>query len=171
MALRRSKGRSIPQKSRRRTSIWVGTTTIVPTGVSSGAVAIVEVASQVLLSAIGVQGHIARTRARLLSKVTTVDQDPVIGWGIGVFPEGMNVATQCPSVLNDTRESYFAWGVMFALSDGLFTVREAAIMPVDSRGKRRYDNDDRIVLFLEGGATGHGASVFFDIACLVIPDV
>ncbi len=43
-------------------------------------------------------------------------------------------------------------------------------MTIDSKGKRRYTNSDRIVLVLEGVASAHTGLVMSDFDVLVIPD-
>ncbi len=164
--VRRSFGRS----SGRKTSVWVGATNGTPTSVATATVVVEEITSNAILTAIGFQGYIARTRGRIIVTPASAGTDPMVAWGIGVFDVGLTVAAQFPLPVSESRDSYFVWGAVYGGSSTLFDVPAGNFMTVDSKGKRRYTNSDRIMLVLEGVASGHTALVMSDFDVLVIPD-
>jgi len=154
----------------RKLSIWGGVSSATPTTVVSGAFADVEVLGNAGLTAIGLQGHIARTRGMLWGRSATPAEDPLVAFGIGVFDIGLTVAAQFPDPVTEPRDPYFAWGLLYCGSAVAFDVTGANMVKVDSKGKRRYNDSDRVMLVLRGVGSGHTALVYFDMDVLVIPD-
>ncbi len=156
--------------SGRKLSIWLGATTITPTSVTTGSFVAVELVSNTNLTAVGFQGHIARTRGFVAGRPGTAGQDPQITWGLGVFDIGLTVAANFPDPLLEPRDPYFAWGSVFCGSDVVFAISGGQTMRVDSKGKRRYNDADRVMLVLREVGSTHTAVIHFDLDVLVIPD-
>ena len=171
MANRQIRGRAAGsfRSSVRKTSIWAGAFTNTPTSVPSNTVVAQELVPLATLASIGEQGYIARTRGVIVASVATTMQDPVVIWGIGVFPAGLVTAANFPDP-RTSRESFFAFGGLIAQSNLTFEAHVGGMILVDSKGKRRWNADDRIVLILAGATSGHTGLVQFDIDMLVIPD-
>ena len=163
-------GAAILRRSGRKMSVWLGVTSITPTVLASNTVAVFEIASNASLRLAALQGHIARTRGRILCTAQSGTTDPVAVWGIGVFDDGLTVATAFPSPASEPRDPYHAWGGIFGLLTNADATAQANIMEIDSKGKRRYDSSSRVVLVVENLASGHSIEVYFDIEILVIPD-
>ncbi len=163
----RSTGGRFP-RSNRKTSVWAGSTTATPIAVASGAIVATTIVSAAVLQAIGFQGYIARTRGRVVAVPDVGTEDPVVTWAVGVFSDNL---TTFPGPSSQTREPYFAWGTLFALSNVADSLAgPAQVMEIDSKGKRRFIEDQKIVMVVEGAASGHAAEFFFDAECLLIPD-
>ncbi len=141
-----------------------------PITVASGTFAFSVLVTNVALTSIGFQGHIARTRGFVAARPTTAAQDPILTWGIGLFDVGLTVASQFPDPLLEPRDPYFAWGAVYGGNAALFDMSAAQIMRVDSKGKRRYNDSDRVVLVLREAGSGHSIEVYADLDVLVIPD-
>ncbi len=158
------------RSSGRKTSVWVGATNAVPTTVASATAVVEEIVSNAILTAIGFQGYIARTRGRMTVTPAGAGQDPLIAWGIGVFDAGLTTAADFPLPVSESRDPYFAWGAVYGGASTVFDAHAGNTMTIDSKGKRRYTNSDRIVLVLEGVASAHTGLVMSDFDVLVIPD-
>ncbi len=96
--------------------------------------------------------------------------DPLVIFGVGVFNDGLTTAAAFPQPDDEEVDPYMAWGMLFGQSNLAFATRPGGFMAIDSKGKRRFDSDDRIVLLLKGVASGHTALVQLSVFCLVIPD-
>ncbi len=158
------------RSSGRKLSIWLGASSISSQSLATSAFAAVEIVANASLTAVGFQGHIARTRGFLSGRPATALQDPIFTWGLGVFDIGLTVATQFPDPLLEPRDPYFAWGMVYAGSPELFKINAGQTMRVDSKGKRRYNDSDRVMLVLREVGSGHTALAYFDLDVLVIPD-
>ena len=170
MAGRQIVRRSV-RSSGRKLSVWGGVSSATPSSVTTSAFVAVEVLSNTGLTAIGLQGHIARTRGRIMGSPATAGQDPVVAYGIGVFDIGLTVATQFPSPVTEPRDPYMAWGFLYCGGAVAFDIPGPGnVMEIDSKGKRRYNDSDRVMLVIEGVGSGHTSLVYFDIDVLVIPD-
>ncbi len=157
--------------SRRKQSVWTGVHSTTPTSVASDTPIVIEVASSAVILAFGgAEGHIARTRGRIIATAATGAQDPALIWGVGVFDEGLTTATAFPQPDDETLEPYFAWGMCFGQTDIALATRPGSVMDIDSKAKRRYGDTDRIILMLKGVASGHTLSVQFQVICLLIKD-
>ena len=170
MARGQSVRRSFVRSSGRKTSIWVGATNSTPTSVATATAVVEVITTNAVLTAIGFQGHIARTRGRMTVTPASAGTDPMVAWGIGVFDAGLTTAADFPSPLSEPRDPYMAWGAVYGGSPVLFEANAGNTMVIDSKGKRRYNDSDNIVLVLEGAASGHTALVMSDFDVLIIPD-
>ncbi len=158
------------RSSGRKTSVWLGAISNTPTTVASATAVALELVSNTSLTAIGFQGYLARTRGRILGTPSAADTDPMVAWGIGVFDVGLTVAAQFPSPTSEPRDPYFAWGSIYTGGKVTADAREGNTQIVDSKGKRRYNDSDRVMLILEGVVSAHTSLVFFDFDVLIIPD-
>ncbi len=161
--------RSFSRSSGRKTSIWVGATNSTPTSVGTATQVAEVIVSNAVLTAIGFQGYIARTRGRIIVTPASAGTDPMVAWGIGVFDAGLT-GTVFPSPVSDPRDPFMAWGAVYGGSSTLFDAAAGNTMSVDSKGKRRYNDSDRVMLVLEGVGSGHTALVMSDFDVLIIPD-
>ncbi len=166
----RSNVRRSFRSSGRKLSVWLGASGATPLSIASGTFAFVEMVSNASLTAVGFQGHLARTRGFIACRPNTAAQDPMITWGLGVFDIGLTVASQFPDPAIEPRDPYFAWGAVYGGSSTLFDIRGGQTMRVDSKGKRRYLDSDRIVLVVREVGSGHTALAHFDFDMLIIPD-
>ncbi len=169
MATRRTVRRSVGTKGR-KLSIWLGGSQVTPAQVPSGTLVAVELVANASLTAVGFQGHIARTRGYIAGRPETAAQDPVISWGIGVFDVGLTVAANFPDPTLEPRDPYFAWGGLYCGAAVLFNIAGGNIQHVDSKGKRRYNDSDRIMLVMKERGSSHTALIDNDFDVLVIPD-
>ncbi len=158
------------RSSGRKMSIWGGVSSATPSSVASGVFAIVEVLGNAGLTAIGLQGHIARTRGMIAVRPNAAAEDPAVVFGIGVFDIGLTVASQFPDPLLEPRDPYMAWGYVYGGSNLTFNMTGANILRIDSKGKRRYNDSDRVMLVVREVGSGHTALVYHDVDVLVIPD-
>ena len=157
-------------RSGRKTSVWVGATNLTPTSVATATAVAEVVVTNAVLTAVGFQGHIARTRGRITVTPASAGTDPLVAWGIGVFDSGLTTAADFPSPVTESRDPYMAWGAVYGGSSTLFDAVAGNLMMIDSKGKRRYNDNDNVVLVLEGVASGHTALVMSDFDVLIIPD-
>ena len=162
--------RSVRGGSGRKLSIWLGASSISPQTLTISLFVAVELVSNASLTAVGFQGHIARTRGFVGATPGTLNQDPLVAWGVGVFDVGLTVASQFPDPLLEPRDPYFAWGLVFAGAPALLEMDAGNVMRIDSKGKRRYNDSDRVMLILREVGSGHTAVAYFDVDVLVIPD-
>jgi len=150
--------------------VWVGATSAAPSSVATATAVAVEIVANATMLAIGQQGYLARTRGFILATPASANSDPVVNWGIGIFDTGLTTAAAFPSPVTDSRDPYFAWGALYAGGAVPFDALTGNHMRVDSKGRRRFENTERVMLVLEGQGSGHTALVFFDFDVLLIPD-
>ena len=167
---RSRRGGAVIRSSGRKTSVWAGATSSTPTAVTSDTAVVIELVPTASLVAIGIQGYIARTRGQIQGTAASAGSDPMVLWGVGVFNEGLTTAAAFPQLDDETREPYFAWGSLFCQSAVAFEVQPGGHMQIDSKGRRRFQDDERVVLMLKGLASGHTANIMFDVDVLIIPD-
>ena len=145
MALRRSGNRSsFKRSSGRKMSGWAGVTSATPSTIASAGTLVVEVVSAAVLAEVGIQGYIARTRGWIGVLPSTQGDDPIVTFGIGVFNSGQ--ATGLPLPASETRDPYMAWGAVFGGTATSDNMTAGNIIRIDSKGKRRFDADDRVIL-------------------------
>ena len=103
---------------------------------------------------------------------TASNTDPVARFGIGVFTEGLVTAANFPSPVTDSPDVYLAFGSILGIGSSSFTGAGdgAGFRMIDSKGRRRWDNTDRIVLVVEEVTSGHSINIMFDFDLLFIPD-
>ncbi len=164
------RGGAVIRSSARKNRSWVGATSSTPQSVATDTAVVVEIASAATIDAVGRQGHIVRTRGSIQCRANTGAEDPMVLWAIGLFHDGLTTAASFPQPDDETREPYFAWGAAYGQTGVAFEVQPGGHVIIDSKAKRRFQSDDRVVLLLKGMASGHTALIMFDVDVLLVLD-
>ncbi len=106
---------TVRRQSGRKMALWCTATSITPTTLASATSVVFEICAAATIQAIGQQGHIARSRGRVIGRAATGGQDPIAVWGLGLFTTGLTTAAAFPQPGTETREPYFAWGALLIL--------------------------------------------------------